>query len=168
MWLHHDLGWWGVVLAIVALLLMIPASILANMITPILLNWFSMRSRRSLRNRIMRLETRLADLEKIAPIDEVQNEILWQMARIRRYLVAVQVNIIGVVYIGVAILSPDTKSRTFTLFAVATMLILTLEVVLSLVITFRPSWRYQRSPSVRRRIRQEIEQLKAAEAARRS
>src|SRR6266550_4235035 len=64
MWMHHDLAWWGVFLAVVALIAMLPVSILANILTPKLKNWWAERSEASTRKRIETLEKILADYEQ--------------------------------------------------------------------------------------------------------
>lgn len=56
----HNLGWWGSVLGIAAFILMIPANLLANFLTPFLKNWWSERSMASLRKRIAKLEGELS------------------------------------------------------------------------------------------------------------
>ena len=60
MWIHHDAAWWALVLAIVALVLMLPVNLLANFMTPILKNWWAGRSLKTLDQRIGKLEKWLA------------------------------------------------------------------------------------------------------------
>lgn len=74
--LGHDLAWWGFALAVLGLVLMIPASMLANMLTPKLMNWWAQRSEASLRKRIKMLEDKLAEFEKHELISETDDFIL--------------------------------------------------------------------------------------------
>jgi hypothetical protein len=64
MWLHHDLAWWGVFLGGLALVLMFPANIVANLVPPKLKNWWAERSVASTRERIEKLKKQLADYEQ--------------------------------------------------------------------------------------------------------
>ncbi len=60
MGLPKDLGTWGVIIGIIALVLAYPLSLLANITSPRLQNWWAARSRRSLAARIKVLESQLA------------------------------------------------------------------------------------------------------------
>ena len=60
---HHDLGWWGFVLAVLALLIAYPLSLLANLTSPFIKNWWAERSVTSIRKRIDKLERQLQDYE---------------------------------------------------------------------------------------------------------
>src|SRR5580700_11187937 len=44
MWLHHDIGWWGFVLAVATLILAYPLDVLAHLTTPKLKVWWAIRS----------------------------------------------------------------------------------------------------------------------------
>ncbi len=56
MWPHRDLGWWGFVISIIALLGAYPLSLLVNLTSPALKNWWAERSIASIRKRIDKLE----------------------------------------------------------------------------------------------------------------
>ena len=73
---HHDSGWWGVALAIVAIVLAFPISIFANWTTPAIKNWWSQRSMKSLLGRIERLEQELANRESREMLTEFQKRVL--------------------------------------------------------------------------------------------
>jgi hypothetical protein len=75
MWLGHSASWWGLVLAILALFLMLPANLLANFMTPILKNWWAERSRKSLELRIERLKATLTEAEKFQPMTLTEDHI---------------------------------------------------------------------------------------------
>ena len=72
----QNLAWWGVVLALTSLILMFPAAIFANIITPKLQNWWAQRSAASLQRRIEKLEKELADWEKNYDLLPVTEEFL--------------------------------------------------------------------------------------------
>jgi membrane protein implicated in regulation of membrane protease activity len=62
------MGWWGLVIGIVAIALTIPLGIVANIITPVLISWLATWTDSSLRRRIARLEEGFARLEKECPL----------------------------------------------------------------------------------------------------
>jgi hypothetical protein len=72
-----DLTKLGLVVAIVAILLAIPLSVLANLLTPRIQNWWSQRSAKSLRSRIHKLQQELAEYQPYALIDEASAYTLW-------------------------------------------------------------------------------------------
>jgi phosphate/sulfate permease len=74
--MHHDLAWWGTFLAVVALVLMLPVSIAANILTPILKNWWAERSDASTQKRIESIEKQLADYEQYAELSEGVDYVL--------------------------------------------------------------------------------------------
>jgi hypothetical protein len=163
MWWHHDLAWWGVVLSIIALVLMLPVNLLANVLTPLLKNWFSTWSRTSLENRIGKLEKQLAELEKYAPIDEVQNQILWGI-RVIRIGVIQMGSLVGImIYFATKAVSnqdsPAFKEFTFFIF-----FILIANIVLTLVVRYKKDFRYKRSPQVRKSLRKSLDELKTIRA----
>jgi hypothetical protein len=63
MWLGHDLAWWSFVLAVMALVLMVPANLFANFLTPKLKDWWAERSKASLQKRIKNIEDQLTESE---------------------------------------------------------------------------------------------------------
>ena len=70
MWLHHDLGWWGFwvgLLALVVAIIGIPLAIIAPIIAPRLENWWAERSVASTKKRIASLVEKLAEYERIYP-----------------------------------------------------------------------------------------------------
>jgi hypothetical protein len=64
MWMHHDLGWWGFVLAVIALAMAYPLNVFANLTSPVLKNWWAERSTASMRKRIVVLEKQLDDSQQ--------------------------------------------------------------------------------------------------------
>jgi hypothetical protein len=68
MFLGHNASWWGVVLSIAGLVLMVPAGFIVNIFTPVLLNKLAELTDASLNKRIEKLEANLADLEMNHPL----------------------------------------------------------------------------------------------------
>jgi len=64
---HYDLG---VVIGILAIVLTIPLSLVANLMTPSIKNWWAARSTASLRKRIDKLENQLAEYEQYTEMSE--------------------------------------------------------------------------------------------------
>jgi hypothetical protein len=63
MWLGRDFGWWGFVFGATALVLAVPLTIIGNVLTPKLLNWWASRSIISTQKRITSLERQLSKYE---------------------------------------------------------------------------------------------------------
>lgn len=79
MWLHRDLGWWGllvgvlgVFIAIFGIFATIPVTVLGNLITPYVQNLWAARSRLSLQKRIADLEIQLAEMEALEPVTTIE------------------------------------------------------------------------------------------------
>jgi hypothetical protein len=64
MWMGHDGTWWSLMMGALALALMLPVAVLANILTPKLQDWWAQRSMVSLSNRIQKLEAELADFKE--------------------------------------------------------------------------------------------------------
>lgn len=76
MFLGHDASWWGVALAITGLVLMVPTSIFATMITPAIQYRLSQWMGTSLTQRIAKAEAELAELEQLPPLTLTEDYIL--------------------------------------------------------------------------------------------
>jgi hypothetical protein len=63
MWMGRDLSWWSFVLAVAALLLMLPGSMLANMLTPVFISWMGRWSEAGIRRELTKAENKLAEYE---------------------------------------------------------------------------------------------------------
>jgi len=100
MWLRHDASWWALVLAIAALVLMVPANVVSNVLTPLLLNWFATWSNAALERRIAKLENQLAELEKNPAIDEAQEQILWGITTLRMMALSLSSALLLIFYVG--------------------------------------------------------------------
>jgi amino acid transporter len=76
MFLHHDRDWWALVISIVALAGAYPLSLLANLTSPSLKNWWAERSVAAIRERIQQLEKQLEDYEQYEQLTEGDDYIL--------------------------------------------------------------------------------------------
>lgn len=106
MHLPKDLGTWGFILSIVAIVLMYPVGLLINMTTPVVQNWIATTTQQSLINRIARLEKQLEELEKVPALDEVQNQILFRLNSLRAAVFGAIGMMTALLYLGVSILAP--------------------------------------------------------------
>jgi hypothetical protein len=92
MFLHHDLGWWGFW---ITLGLAYPLSVLANLTTPILKDWWAARSRAGLQNRVRTLTTKLACMEQHPPLTNAEYLTLMGIRGIGKLIVASTHIIVG-------------------------------------------------------------------------
>jgi hypothetical protein len=92
----HDLGWWGFVLAIVALVLAYPLDVLAHLTTPVLRNWWAGRSEATLRRRILKLEQEIDSANVLPELTKFEDVALMGIKRLG-LMIAMSVNfMIGV------------------------------------------------------------------------
>lgn len=89
--MRNDLTTWSFILSLAALVLTLPLAILGTILTPRVEDWWARRSGTSLRNRINKLEKKLAGLDGKTPLTEIEVEILAALERtifILGYLIA--------------------------------------------------------------------------------
>ena len=168
MLLHHDLSWWSFVLAALALVLMFPASIVANLVTPRLKNWWAERSESSIRRRIEKLESELAKQEKAYPALTEAEDLLLMGIEACGLIGAVGVQMLAVLIMvsGVVIVQlpkPLTigireLGMPLTVLAVVSLLMSTLLVFL--IFSKLTRFRTDRSPRQRTAMRKSIAELK--------
>ncbi len=72
----HGLDWWALVLAIAALVLAYPLSVLANISSPTIKNWWAERSIAALQKRLASLEAQLNDYKENEFLSEVEDRLL--------------------------------------------------------------------------------------------
>lgn len=80
----RDLGSWAFWISLFALIAMYPVSVLANLTTPRLKNWWAARparSRASLQKTLAELESELAEVQRREPITDVESFILGRLAQ---------------------------------------------------------------------------------------
>jgi hypothetical protein len=158
--LSTDLGTWGFILSIVAILLMYPMGLLINMTTPAVQNWIASRTKSSLIKRIALLENKLAELEKAPPITEVEDEILWRLQSVKIGVIGAANGVIFVFYFGMKSLTGVNVS-VFADFQILVLLALVVNLIMQLRLRYEKDLRMRRSPRVRANLRKSIEELKA-------
>jgi hypothetical protein len=84
---------------IAALILTFPISIIANISTPKILNWWSARSIASLKQRIAKLESNLATVQAIPAWSSFEHCVMYALERIAWLIMSVGTLIIGLVII---------------------------------------------------------------------
>ncbi|MFZ0884838.1 MAG: hypothetical protein WAN14_15675 [Candidatus Acidiferrales bacterium] len=161
--MHHDASWWALVLAILALVLMLPVNLLANVITPTIANYVFTRTKKSLIKRITRLEGQLAEVEKNPAITEVENQILWGLRSIHIRIIGVESITIIVFYFGISALA-DIHNQAYKLFFAFVFVILILNFALQIYLRYEHDFRFNRSPDRRKALSTEIEKLKKIQA----
>ena len=159
MWLGHDSSWWAIVLAIAALVLMIPASVVSNILTPLLLNWLATWSSASLEKRIAKLENHLAELEKNPAIDEVQEHILWGITSLRMMGLSLASGLVLVFRLGMDLVA-DQTSYAYKRLNVLTFAIVVVNGIAIFMLRYAHDFRYKRSPTLRKQLRKAIDDLK--------
>jgi hypothetical protein len=162
MWLHHDAAWWGLVLAIVGLALLLPASILANLLTPMLKNWWAERSVASTRKRIAKLEEELA--QAVAEYPEPSETLYYTIWGLELLLMVTSVIAsTGVLIVLILAGSPamgfagKTKALAVVLEVVA---ILATTLVFTLVVPDYTRLRNKISPARRKNMKRSIDMLR--------
>ncbi len=159
LWPYGDLGWWGFWVTLAALVLAIPLSMLANILTPFFVNWLAKRSHVSLNNRIAKLEAQLAEFEKFPAITEAEDEILWGLKRVQIRMVGTETTIVAVVLLSVAALT-DTASYKHMVLSSLAMLAIALGVVSQMWLRYGRDFRFMRSPRNRKSLQTAIADLK--------
>ncbi len=71
-----DLGTWGFILSLVALVLLYPAGVLVNLTTPKIKNWWASRSQATLKKRIHILQSRLSVMETVPVCTDFEDMVL--------------------------------------------------------------------------------------------
>lgn len=73
---HHDVGWWGIAIGFLLFALSFPLSIAANLLTPILKNWWAARSIESLKRRITELTLTRDCMFVLPAMSPIEDELL--------------------------------------------------------------------------------------------
>ena len=160
LWPHKDLGWWGFVLSVVAILLLYPGGVLVNITTPMLLDWWATRSRASLQEQIGKLEADLSKLEQIAPLSEVNNQMLWGLEMLR-LLLSVGIHMVLSALYLLTILVEGPKRLSLTVEGVFWCFLI-VNALLGFLAYYRElTYRIARSPTRRTNIKKSIKSLKS-------
>jgi len=80
-WLPKEKATWGIILAIAAIILAFPLSLLANLITPKIRDWWAQRSVAALRARIAMLEQELAKRQVYELLPDGEESIMLTILR---------------------------------------------------------------------------------------
>jgi hypothetical protein len=158
-WLPHDLGTWGFILSIIALLAMYPVGLLINMTTPAIQNWLAKFTRASLEKRIAELERRLEKLEEIPELSDVDNHILWEVKSTRLTVISHTNIVLLFMLLAVGVVA-KTDSPEFIGFSRIVLLVVLLSGTLLMLLRYQHDFRYERSPDVRKSLRKAIAELK--------
>jgi hypothetical protein len=150
----HDPGWLGVVLGVLAGYFL---SVLANLTSPSLKNWWAERSKKSTKKRIEKLEAQLAELtEKYPELDEtVAQGLVGISIAVMLGLVAVLMILVG---LGLQVRAAGHRDDEIVFIACALM-ILALTLGLQRVLDPMVKFTQQRSPMYRNALRKSIEKL---------
>jgi hypothetical protein len=126
-------------------------------------NWIATWGYRSLENRIGKLEGQLADLDRFPTISEVEDQILWGIQALRVSILSASSGIIVIVMAAVDTFAKNAgmDTRSFTGLGV---LILTANLVNSLIMRYSKGFWHQRSPRVRAGFAKSIAELKRIHA----
>ena len=154
----HDLSWWSLALSILALVLMIPASILANFLTPTFVSWFLSRNKKSLDKRIAMLEQRLAELKKYPTISEAEDHILWGITQLKIRMSNLATMVFVVAFGALTLV--DSHSTALAAFSPILLLIVASDIFVTVRLRYEKGFRYQRSPNVREGLQKSISELK--------
>jgi len=146
-------------LGIFALLLAYPLDVIAHLTTPMWRNWIAKRSLGSLINRISTLEKTLAELETNPVIDEVQNQIFWEITRVRITVLYATSAVVLVIYLGIRAVA-DTNTTAFHDFSMWVGFVVMVTVIMMLRERYGRDFRYKRSAKRRENLREAIENLK--------
>jgi heme A synthase len=161
MWPHRDLGWWGFVISLMALLGAYPLSLLANLTSPALKNWWAERSIASTRKRIDKLEKQLAEYMKDPALTEGEDYIL-RATEALSMLLALCVTMLAVLLMSLAWFAPVTVSNHDKEPLVALALVGAVCAFLIGIVVFGrfSRFRRKRSPIDRNYLNKYIEELK--------
>jgi hypothetical protein len=166
--MHHDLAWWGTFLALLALILMLPVAVLANLLTPMLKNWWAERSVASLKKRIEKLEKQLADYGQNYPLlTPTEHHILRGIEAIG-HLGTVGVQLTAIIIMVAVLVEPltfITHDRLQLAFRMPLFVLGLVAVLFSFVVEFIvlkgiETFRIKRSPIDRDALKKSIAELK--------
>jgi len=103
---HHDLGWWGFWVGLAAIFFSYPLSLFANLTSPTIKNWWSVRSEAAIRNRLEGLTDLLAYKERHYQVITETEEIILKGIIGLGTLVSMGIAWMGILLIGISDLLP--------------------------------------------------------------
>jgi hypothetical protein len=156
--LPHDTATW---LAIAALILAVPLSVVGNLLTPILRNWWAQRSVASLQKRIAELEGLVSDMGKNTPLSEVEEAILLTLRNGVAIASVVVLVAVTEVYIHVANSAPHTWLSDVTWSGLYVVVIVIAVGAAQFIIGPSLDVLRRRSSTRKKEMQRDIEELKA-------
>lgn len=168
MLLHHDLAWWAFVLSLAALVGAYPLSLLANLTSPAIENWWAERSVASTRKRIGRLEKQLVEYEQFQELGELEELVLKAIGGIGS-LVVFCIELLAILTLLQAVSDPvighshelAPPDIRFVLVMLGAIAAISGYLVQFLVLEKLGRFRKKRSPIDRKTLKNAIETLKA-------
>jgi hypothetical protein len=161
--LPADLGTWGFILSLLALILMYPVGLLVNLSTPHIRDWWAGRSRSETIKRIEILEKWLQDAEKLESLTAFQDETLWLIRNLLTYVGMGVHLVLGALTMSIVYVYSIAHSKSTyleSLGAVVSFSVVNL-VVLRRHRMWADKYRRPRSLESRESVRKNIEALKA-------
>ena len=158
---HHDRDWWALVISVIALVGAYPLSLLANLTSPSLKNWWAERSVAAIKARIQQLEKQLEDYEKYKELTEGEDYILRAVEALAMLLL-VCILMLAMVLLTIISIAPaafyDRNATPLMGLALAGMIF---GFIVSIVVFGRYSlFRTKRSPADRELLRKALNSLK--------
>lgn len=150
MW-PKDSGSWGVFLAILALVLTVPLSIIGNILTPKFQNWWARRSRLGLEQRINSLRTELAELSKYPLLSDTEEFILINGQVTQAIILA-----LGYLLLGITFMVENSQAKIVAFVGFVGLIVFA-------GFFAHPVYRYrrQRSPMSRNKLTRQIQELES-------
>jgi hypothetical protein len=171
MWLHHDLGWWGFwvgLLALVVAIIGIPLAIIAPIIAPRLENWWAERSVASTKKRIASLVEKLAEYERIYPELSLTEDYVLRGIRGIGIMLMICVQLLSIITLFIALLDVRyiPRNKDSLIIAIGLLITGTLGAVAGHIMDTQifkriETYRIRRSRPYRDSLKDSIKQLQA-------
>ena len=160
-----DAGTWGLILGIAAIFLTIPLSMIGNILTPKLLNWWARRSLASLRRRIAGLKKQLMQMEAFPVLTETEERILASGEATHFLVFTVGYYVLGsLLLLGNLLkrgLFPENRHRVWAFPTLIMLLLLAFAIRFAFSVLPLMSYRRMRSANWREQARSAIARLEA-------
>jgi|HubBroStandDraft_6_1064221.scaffolds.fasta_scaffold11339_3 hypothetical protein len=166
MWPHRDFGWWGFWIGVVAFVLAFPLSVMANIVTPKLLNWWSGRSRQSTMKRLEELRGTQARIALLPHLSEAEDRIL-ESAEVTQRLIYfvgyfVILSLASILTVGTRVVSPQHDwQKALVLFLLLTATLVAWTLIYRVLVWPQFVYRRDRSPAAREELKSYILELEA-------
>jgi hypothetical protein len=158
-WVPHDLGTWGFILSVLAILLMYPVGLLINLTSPVIQNWIATRSKKSLERRIEILENELASWENNPPTTEVEDQILWAIQNMKIIFYGTQSGLVMFIIIAIYTIERPSASAARELLLLYAIVAAT-NLWMMYRVRYAKGFRWERSLKIRESRRKTITDLR--------